>query len=64
VYLCHPFLVHAAQPHHGDRPRFMGQPPLHPAEPYMIPGPYVLCVTDDGPSPVGQSIRAALARQY
>jgi hypothetical protein len=21
VYLCHPFLVHAAQPHHGTRPR-------------------------------------------
>ncbi|WP_180686535.1 phytanoyl-CoA dioxygenase family protein [Streptomyces gossypiisoli] len=32
VYLCHPFLVHAAQPHHGTRPRFMAQPPLHPAE--------------------------------
>ncbi|MFJ3669241.1 phytanoyl-CoA dioxygenase family protein [Streptomyces sp. NPDC090106] len=28
VYLCHPFLVHAAQPHHGTRPRFMAQPPL------------------------------------
>ncbi|WP_413254722.1 phytanoyl-CoA dioxygenase family protein [Streptomyces pseudovenezuelae] len=33
VYLCHPFLVHAAQPHHGTRPRFMAQPPLLPAEP-------------------------------
>ena len=32
VYLCHPFLVHAAQPHHGSTPRFMAQPPLHPAE--------------------------------
>ncbi|SEN85199.1 phytanoyl-CoA dioxygenase family protein [Actinacidiphila rubida] len=31
VFLCHPFLVHAAQPHHGTRPRFMAQPPLHPA---------------------------------
>jgi hypothetical protein len=30
VYLCHPFLVHAAQPHHGRSPRFMAQPPLHP----------------------------------
>lgn len=30
VYLCHPFLVHAAQPHRGTRPRFMAQPPLHP----------------------------------
>jgi hypothetical protein len=31
VYLCHPFLVHAAQPHRGHRPRFMAQPPLLPA---------------------------------
>jgi hypothetical protein len=30
VYLCHPFLVHAAQPHCGSRPRFMAQPPLLP----------------------------------
>jgi hypothetical protein len=30
VYLCHPFLVHAAQPHRGKRPRFMAQPPLLP----------------------------------
>lgn len=28
VYLCHPFLVHAAQPHHGHTPRFLAQPPL------------------------------------
>jgi hypothetical protein len=34
VYLCHPFLVHAAQPHHGSRPRFMAQPPLYPAVRY------------------------------
>lgn len=26
VYLCHPFLVHAAQPHHGREPRFLAQP--------------------------------------
>jgi hypothetical protein len=32
VYLCHPFLVHAAQPHHGTSPRFMAQPPLFPAQ--------------------------------
>ena len=32
VYLCHPFLVHAAQPHHGTEPRFMAQPPLLPVE--------------------------------
>ncbi|MFG2884299.1 phytanoyl-CoA dioxygenase family protein [Streptomyces sp. NPDC048297] len=36
VYLCHPFLVHAAQPHHGTRPRFMAQPPLSPAAPYEL----------------------------
>ena len=30
VYLCHPFLVHAAQPHRGRTPRFMAQPPLDP----------------------------------
>jgi len=29
VYLCHPFLVHAAQPHRGSTPRFMAQPPLY-----------------------------------
>ena len=30
VYLCHPFLVHAAQPHRGHVPRFMAQPPVLP----------------------------------
>ncbi len=30
VYLCHPFLVHAAQPHRGRIPRFMAQPALLP----------------------------------
>jgi hypothetical protein len=28
VYLCHPFMVHAAQNHHGTKPKFMAQPPL------------------------------------
>jgi hypothetical protein len=32
VYLCHPFLVHAAQPHRGKVPKFMAQPPLIPKE--------------------------------
>ena len=36
VYLCHPFLIHAAEPHHGARPRFMAQPPLYPAEPLQL----------------------------
>lgn len=30
VYLCHPFLVHAAQPHRGTEPRFIAQPSLLP----------------------------------
>jgi hypothetical protein len=31
VYLCHPFLVHAATwPHRGKAPRFVAQPPLTP----------------------------------
>jgi Phytanoyl-CoA dioxygenase (PhyH) len=36
VYLCHPFLVHAAQAHRGTRPRFMAQPPLLPAVPIRL----------------------------
>lgn len=28
VYLCHPFIVHAAQNHSGTTPKFMAQPPL------------------------------------
>jgi hypothetical protein len=30
VFLCHPFLVHAAQRHRGATPRFLAQPPLVP----------------------------------
>lgn len=55
VYLCHPFLVHAAQPHRGTRPRFMAQPPLLPREPLQLN-------REDGAySPVEQAIRQALA---
>lgn len=32
VYLCHPFLVHAAQRHRGREPRFIAQPELQLAE--------------------------------
>ncbi len=31
VFVCHPFLVHAAQPHHGSTPRFMAQPGMERA---------------------------------
>jgi hypothetical protein len=36
VYLCHPFLVHAAQKHRGKAPRFMAQPPLQPVRPFDL----------------------------
>jgi len=52
VYLCHPFLVHAAQAHHGTRPRFLAQPPLYPARAF---DPVA------GTSPVELAIRRALA---
>lgn len=54
VYLCHPFLVHAAQPHHGSRPRFLAQPALLPAEPFCLNR------EDAMYSPVEQAIRIAL----
>ena len=36
VYLCYPFLVHAAQRNLGGRPRFIAQPPLLDAEPLRL----------------------------
>jgi hypothetical protein len=54
VYLCHPFLVHAAQKHHGSRPRFVAQPPLALNEPFRLE-------REDGTySPVEIAIREAL----
>jgi len=54
VYLCHPFLVHAAQEHHGFHARFLAQPPLLPAEPFLLHR------IDGAYSPVEQAIRIAL----
>jgi hypothetical protein len=54
VYLCHPFLVHAAQLHRGTTPRFMAQPPLLPAEPFQLDR------ADGDYSPVELAIRSAL----
>ena len=54
VYLCHPFLIHAAQLHYGTTPRFMAQPPLYAAEPLQLK-------RDDGNySPVEIAIRLGL----
>ncbi|WP_315834197.1 phytanoyl-CoA dioxygenase family protein [Bradyrhizobium prioriisuperbiae] len=47
VYLCHPFLVHAAQPHRGTQPRFMAQPPLLPRgefDPALPPSPVQIAI--------------------
>lgn len=47
VYLCHPFLVHSAQPHHGTEPRFMAQPPLMPSmefDPKLPPSPVQVAI--------------------
>lgn len=54
VYLCHPFLVHAAQNHRGTRVKFMAQPPLLPAGEFDIAGPL------ESLSPVERAIRLAL----
>ncbi len=47
VYLCHPFIVHAAQPHRGTEPRFMAQPPLMPRmefDPALPPSPVQIAI--------------------
>lgn len=54
VYICHPFIVHSAQPHRGRRPRFMAQPPLLPTAPLRLDGPNV------DHTPLERSIRLAL----
>ena len=54
VYLCHPFLVHAARRHRGAEPRFLAQPPLLPREPIRIDR------RDGAYSPVEQAIRIAI----
>ena len=55
VYLCHPFLVHAAQPHRGSEPRFMAQPPLLPKGEFDPSLPA---------SPVQTAIRKAIAMKF
>lgn len=54
VYLCHPFLVHAAQPHHGKNPRFLAQPPLITREAFELQR------ADDHYSPVERAIRKGI----
>lgn len=54
VYLCHPFVVHAAQPHRGTTPRFLAQPPLY------SPAPLELQRTDGAYSLVETAIRLGM----
>lgn len=54
VYLCHPFLAHAAQPHRGKEPRFLAQPPLLLRDALTIAG------SETGYSPVEEAIRTGL----
>lgn len=59
VYLCHPFLVHAAAwPHRGTGPRVIGQPAIHHAEGAEA-GAFDLTEVD--PPPVVRAIREALS---
>ncbi|MCU7695500.1 phytanoyl-CoA dioxygenase family protein [Haoranjiania flava] len=54
VYLCHPFLVHSAQPHRGSTPKFMAQPPL------LSKGELSISDFDVGYSPVERAIRLGI----
>jgi len=54
VYLCHPFIVHAAQAHRGRMPKFMAQPPL------LASGEFKLQREDNAYNPVEQAILQAL----
>ncbi|MDH6120644.1 phytanoyl-CoA dioxygenase family protein [Kitasatospora sp. GAS204B] len=54
VYLCHPFLIHGAQSHHGTVPRFLAQPPL------LSTAPLDLDRADGAHSPVERAVRLGL----
>jgi len=55
VWLLHPFTVHAAQAHHGTRPRFIAQPGLG------FNAPLSLDRADGDYSPVEAAVRRAFA---
>lgn len=54
VYLCHPFLVHSAQAHKGNTPKFMAQPPL------LLKNELTISGSDISYTPLEQAIRMAL----
>jgi hypothetical protein len=55
VWLCHPYVVHSAQPNRGSRVRFLAQPPLGGTEPIDAGRPA------SERSPVEEAVRRALA---
>jgi hypothetical protein len=55
IYLCHPFLVHSAQPHRGMEPKFMAQPPL------LLKNELTIADATSGYAPVEEAIRQALS---
>ncbi|WP_417236953.1 hypothetical protein [Bizionia paragorgiae] len=54
VYLCHPFLVHSAQPHRGNNPKFMAQPPL------LLKGELSISESETSYTPIEKAIRLGL----
>lgn len=50
VYLCHPFIVHAAQEHRGTNPKFMAQPPL------LAKNDFTICSSNGELCPVEKAI--------
>lgn len=47
VYLCHPFIVHAAQDHHGTKPKFMAQPALETKHAFDLDKPFTaMCAVE------------------
>lgn len=54
VYLCHPFIAHAAQRHNGIEPRFLAQPPL------LLRNSLVIENADRDYTPLEEAIRLGL----
>ncbi len=57
IYLCHPFLIHAARAHSGTTPRFMATPTVEPSVPLELDR------ADGRYSPVEKAIRLGLSRR-
>ena len=55
VYLCHPFMIHAAQEHNGSTPKFMAQPAL------MTKNDFQIDQSDESPCPVVKAILKGLS---